>query len=166
MRCNRKALAQPSIISGAWLGKVHRFRRDCEQVLSRRIVDSACSGTVIVVANLKHIRTHAKQRRAGSRRRLHLWAFAQLHSFFEYKAEGKECVVVDIDPHYTSQICSCCGDTHRYNRQTQSGFVCRNCGFELNAELKAAWNIARKYLAGEGMSTSGGLLSASLSCQP
>jgi len=44
--------------------------------------------------------------------------------------------------------------------------VCRNCGFELNAELKAAWNIARKYLAGEGMSTSGGLLSASLSCQP
>ncbi|WP_134389640.1 zinc ribbon domain-containing protein [Methylacidiphilum sp. Yel] len=48
---------------------------------------------------------------------------------------------------YTSQMCSCCGDTHRYNCQTQSGFVCRNCGFELNAELKAARNIARQYLA-------------------
>ncbi len=61
---------------------------------------------MIVVENLKHIRTHAKQRGAGSRRRLHLWAFAQLRSFLEYKAEGKECVVVGIDPHTTPHKCA------------------------------------------------------------
>ncbi|SFU95092.1 RNA-guided endonuclease InsQ/TnpB family protein [Alicyclobacillus macrosporangiidus] len=147
-------------------GKVHRFRRDCDHVLSRRIVDSVEPGTVIVVENLNHIRTRVKQRGRESRRRLHSWTFAQLRSFLKYKAVEKGCVVVGIDPRHTSQMCSCCGYVHRSNRRTQSRFLCRNCGFELNADLNAARNIARKYLASSGMAATGGLLSASLSCQP
>ncbi len=46
-------------------GKVKRFRRDCDHVLSRGGVDCVDYGTVIVVENLTHIRARAK-RPAGS----------------------------------------------------------------------------------------------------
>ena len=146
-------------------GKVHRFRRDCDHVLSRRIVDSAPVGSVIVMENLNHIRTRTKQRGRESRRRLHSWTFAQMREFLEYKAEAKGCRVVGVDPHYTSQGCSRPGHVHRSNRKTQLRFVCQACGFELNADLNAARNIKRRHLDGSGKTVSVGLPSISLSCQ-
>lgn len=147
-------------------GKVNRFRRDCDHVLSRRIVDSVQSGTVIVVENLMDIRTRTKQRGRESRRRLHSWSFAQLRAFLTYKAEAKGCRVMGIDPRHTSKACSRCGHVHRSNRRSQSRFRCRACGFELNADLNAARNIARKYLASGGMPAAGGPPSTGLSCRP
>jgi putative transposase len=147
-------------------GKVNRFRRDCDHVLSRRIVDSVQPGTVIVVEDLRHVRSRAKRRGKAARRRLHSWSFARLREFLTYKAEAKGCKVVAIDPRYTSQTCSRCGHVRRSNRRSQLRFVCRACGFELNADLNAARNIARKYLAGGGISATGGPLSTGLSYQP
>lgn len=147
-------------------GKVNRFRRDCDHVLSRRIVDSVRPGTVIVVENLVDIQSRTKQRGRESRRRLHSWSFARLRSFLAYKADAKGCKVVGIDPRHTSQMCSRCGHVHRSNRRSQSRFLCRACGFELNSDLNAARNIARKYLASGGMPAAGGPLSTGLSCQP
>jgi IS605 OrfB family transposase len=147
-------------------GKVNRFRRDCDHVLSRRIVNSVQPGTVIVVENLVHIRTRTKQRGRESRRRLHSWSFARLRTFLTYKAEAKGCTVAGIDPRHTSQACSRCGYVHRSNRVSQSRFLCRACGFELNADLNASRNIARKSLASGGMSAAGGPPSTGLSCQP
>ncbi|WP_157770589.1 RNA-guided endonuclease InsQ/TnpB family protein [Pyrinomonas methylaliphatogenes] len=147
-------------------GKVNRFRRDCDHVLSRRIVDSVQPGTVIVVENLVDIRTRTKQRGRESRRRLHSWSFARLRSFLAYKAAAKGCKVVGVDPRHTSQMCSRCGHVHRRNRRSQSRFLCRACGFELNADLNAARNIARKYLASGGMPAAGGPPSTGLACQP
>ncbi|PZP60580.1 MAG: transposase [Azospira oryzae] len=146
-------------------GKVNRFRRDCDHVLSRRIVDSVQPGTVIVVENLVDIHSRTKQRGRESRRRLHSWSFAQLRAFLTYKAEANGCRVAGVDPRHTSQACSRCGHVHRSNRRSQSRFLCRACGFELNADLNAARNIARKYLASGGMPAAGGPLSTGLSCQ-
>ncbi|MER3403034.1 MAG: hypothetical protein C4337_06990 [Armatimonadota bacterium] len=112
------------------------------------------------------IRTRTRQRGRESRRRLHSWSFAQLRFFLTYKAEAKGCNVVGLDPRHTSQMCCRCGYVHRSNRRSQSRFLCRACGFELNADLNAARNIARNYLAGGGMSAACGPLSTGLSCQP
>lgn len=145
-------------------GKVNGFRRDCDHVLSRRIVDSVESGTVIAIENLTNI-CKRKGRGKQFKRALHSWSFAQLRSFLEYKAEEKGCKVEAIDPHYTSQACSKCGYIHKSNRPSQSLFKCKSCGFELNADLNASRNIAQKYLAGDGKSVASGLLSTSLSCR-
>jgi transposase len=51
--------------------------------------------------------------------------------------------VLWVDPAYTSQCCSRCGNVCRENRKTQSQFECVGCGFKLNADLNAARNIAR-----------------------
>lgn len=145
-------------------GKVNSFRRDCDHVLSRRIIDSVEPGTVIAIEDLTNIRKR-KGRGRQFKRALHSWSFAQLRSFLEYKAEEKGCKVEVIDPRYTSQSCSKCGYTHKSNRPSQSLFKCKSCGFELNADLNASRNIAQKYLAGGGKSATSGSLSTSLSCQ-
>ncbi len=147
-------------------GKVNRFRRDCDHVLSRRIVDSVQPGSVISAENLVNIRARVRQRGRESRRRLHSWSFAQLRAFLGYKAEAKGCQVAGVDPRHTSQECSRCGHLHRSNRRSQSRFVCRACGFELNADLNASRNIARKYLACNAISVAGGPSSTGLSRQP
>jgi len=151
-------------------GKVNRFRRDCDHVLSRRIVDSVKPGTVIVVEDLAGIHTRAMRRirrnNKQSRRLLHSWSFARLRALLSYKAEAKGCRVVGVDPRWTSQMCSRCGHIHPSNRRSQSVFRCQACGFELNSDLNAARCIARKYLASSGMSAAGGPPSTGLSCQP
>ena len=147
-------------------GKQLRLRRDLDHQLSRQIVDSVVAGTVIAVENLTNIRSRVKQRKGTQQRRLHGWSFAQLRGFLTYKAEEKGCVVVGVDPRHTSQTCPVCGCVYRHNRRSQSEFRCRDCGFQLNADLVGARNVAAKYLASLGIPETGGLSSTSPSCQP
>jgi putative transposase len=128
-------------------GKVARFRRDCDHVLSKRIVQSVGPGTTIVVENLTDIRGRVKQRGRASRRRLHSWSFSQLRGFLEYKAEAAGCRVVGVDPRHTSQRCWSCGWIERGNRDG-ARFRCRSCGTQGCADLNAARNIRDRHLVG------------------
>ena len=136
-------------------GKVNRFRRDCDHVLSKRIVQSVSPGTTIVVENLTDIRTRAKQRGRAARRRLHSWSFAQIRGFLAYKAEAAGCRVVGVDPRHTSQRCSACGHIERGNRQG-AGFRCRVCGRQDNADRNAALNVRDRHLVGWASGSTGG----------
>jgi IS605 OrfB family transposase len=139
-------------------GKQARFRKDCDHVLSKQIVQSCEPGATIALENLTDIRSRTKiKRKTATSRRVHSWSFAQVRSFIAYKAEERGCTVVAVDPRHTSQTCSCCGHKARNNRRSRSRFLCRACGFELHADLNAARNIAAKYHAGSGTSGSGGL---------
>jgi putative transposase len=129
-------------------GRDRRFRRDCDHVLSKRIVERVEPGAVIVVENLTNIRRRVKARRGEAKRRLHSWSFAQLKGFLEYKAEAKGCRVVGVDPRHTSQRCNACGHIARGNRPSQASFCCRECSHRGNADLNAARNIRDRYLVG------------------
>jgi putative transposase len=133
-------------------GKVQRFRKDCDHVLSKRIVQSCSIGTTIVIEDLTEIRETTEQRGRESRRRLHSWSFAQLRAFLNYKAETAGMRVVAIDPRHTSQTCSKCGYKSRSNRKSQSLFLCKECSYQLNADLNASYNIRDKHLATLGIS--------------
>ena len=64
--------------------------------------------------------------------------------FFEmlkYKAKRKGGEVIEVNPQFTSQKCSCCGHISKENRRTQSKFKCVKCNFRLNADLNASLNI-------------------------
>ncbi|MEI6047217.1 MAG: transposase, partial [Chloroflexota bacterium] len=143
-------------------GKVQRFRKDCDRVLSKRIVQSCTSGTTIVIENLTEIRSRARLRKGEGQRRLHSWSFAQLRSFLDYKAQEAGMRVVAIDPRHTSQTCSKCSFQYRHNRKSQSLFLCRSCGYTLNADLNASYNIRDKHLASFGKSLAGGPQSTGL----
>ncbi len=134
-------------------GKLFRQRKDHDHVLSKRIVQHAHPGATIVLENLTNIRETStigrgkNGKNVESKRRIHSWSFAQLHSFLAYKAEARGMTVVKIDPRHTSQTCSKCGYQARNNRRSQSLFLCRACGYCANADWNAAKNIREKHLS-------------------
>ena len=76
---------------------------------------------------------------------LRYWSYYELQSMIEYKANLEGIEVKYIDPAYTSQTCSYCGE--RGERKKQEEFVCTNpqCkrrGEKINADFNAARNIA------------------------
>lgn len=149
-------------------GKLFRQRKDHDHVLSKRIVQGAAPGSTIVLENLKHIRDTSKiTKKTETKRRLHSWSFAQLFGFIEYKGQEYGMAVVKVDPRHTSQRCSRCGHTARNNRRSQSLFLCRACGYCLNADLNASCNIRDKYcLATDGTPVGSGDPSECLSSPP
>jgi putative transposase len=72
------------------------------------------------------------------------WSYYDLRQKIEYKAKEVGINVVLIDPNYTSQRCNKCGYIDKENRESQKSFVCKECGFEINADFNAAKNIATK----------------------
>jgi len=126
-------------------GRQKRFRKDCDHVLSKRLVQSVESGATLVFEDLTNIRGRAKMRKA-QRRRLHSWSFAQFQAFVTYKAEAKGVKVGYVDPRYTSQKCSQCGHIERGNRPTQAEFRCKKCRFECHADYNASMNIRDDFL--------------------
>ncbi|MBT9545129.1 MAG: transposase, partial [Candidatus Sericytochromatia bacterium] len=132
-------------------GRQRRFRRDCDHVLSKRLVQTMESGQTLVFENLTDIRGKVKLKKA-QRKRLHKWSFAQLQAFVEYKAQALGVSVVFVDPRYTSQKCSQCKHVSRSNRPEQSIFKCRVCKFTCHADHNAAINIRANYLQFKGLS--------------
>src|SRR6266571_1568156 len=137
-------------------GKLFRQRRDHDHVLSKRIVQAAPPGSTLVLENLTEIRKRVTHKQGEGQRRMHSWSFAQFHRFLSYKAQARGIAVVKVDPRHTSQRCSSCKHQARNNRRSQALFCCRACGYCLNADLNASYNIRDKHLAILGTSLDGG----------
>ncbi len=72
----------------------------------------------------------------------------QFHRLLRYKLNWKGGQLVEVDFRYTSQRCSCCGDTSKENRPAQAVFRCLSCGHEENADVNAAENLLTAGQAG------------------
>lgn len=55
--------------------------------------------------------------------------------------------LIEVNPQYSSQKCSHCGDIHKENRKNQANFNCISCGFTINADINASLNIKAAGLA-------------------
>jgi IS605 OrfB family transposase len=118
-------------------GRERRFVRDVNHCLAKELIKKPYD--IIVLEKLNEIRKQSKGRKFN--KRLGNWSFAQLQKFIEYKAENIGKRTIYINPRHTSQICSKCGYRAKNNRKG-SIFKCKQCGFELNADLNASRNIA------------------------
>jgi IS605 OrfB family transposase len=125
--------------------KEYRWMKDLNHKVSRAIIREAQKvvNPVIALEELRGIRERVKATKEVNRM-LHSWAFGQLIGFIEYKAARAGIPVVRVDPRKTSQTCSRCGHVEQANRRTQALFRCKQCGFEIHADLQAARNIAVK----------------------
>ena len=138
------------------------FRKDVNHCITKKIVAGLKADTTIVLEKLTGIRGGArkltleerqnkvKTLRKPQRKDVNKWNFFQFEQMLAYKAEAAGCKVVFVDARYTSQRCSSCGYIHKGNRQKQSQFKCRECGFRLNADLNGSRNIVMKYLDASG----------------
>jgi IS605 OrfB family transposase len=117
------------------------FRRDVNHVISKQLVASATDTLRgLALENLEGIRERTPFRQA-QRAKISGWAFAQLRTFIEYKAQLAGIPVVFVDPRHTSQQCSACHHIQRSNRRRQALFSCRSCGYTAHADFNAALNI-------------------------
>jgi len=121
-------------------GRETRFMAWTNHKVSKQIISNLGAGDVVVMENLKGIRKNLGRK---MNRWLHSWSFYQLQQFITYKAERKGITVVKVPAEGTSKTCSRCSST---SSKRHSGFFeCRSCGFHLDADLNASYNIAQLY---------------------
>lgn len=122
-------------------GKEMRRVKHINHETSKAIVQAAIQAGIakITMEDLTHIRQRIK---AGKRMRgrLHRWAWRQLQSFVEYKAKAVGIAVEYVNPAYTSQTCSCCGEL---GKRSKHRFECPHCGLRAHSDLNASRNLAR-----------------------
>jgi len=117
-----------------------RIVRDLNHKISSKLVRIALAAkSGIKLEDLKGIRNNRKHSKSFNYS-LNSWSFYQLQTFIEYKAKLHGVRVVYIEPAYTSQTCSKCG--HIGDRNAKS-FKCPTCGHVENADVNAAFNIAK-----------------------
>lgn len=117
-------------------GREKRFMAYWNHVISKQIVNNCNAGT-IAIEELKGIRNSRKGKRFNFW--LNSWSFYQLHSFISYKAARKGIKVMKASPYMTSQSCSKCGAIGSRSK----GFFSCHCGYSLNADLNASFNLAK-----------------------
>jgi len=126
-------------------GKERRFMRHWNHVISKQIVNNCKAGT-IVLENIKGIRS-----RKGKKFNfwLHRWSFFQLQQFIGYKALRNGIKTIKVNPYLTSQTCSRCGEL---GSRSKGFFECLHCGYSLNADLNASYNLAKHHSISDGVS--------------
>jgi IS605 OrfB family transposase len=125
--------------------KLSNYTRDRLHNISAAIIGQAMGlrsegyDVAIACEDLKHIRK-------GISGKLHWWAFRQLLDFVRYKAQWAGIPFIEVAPANTSRACLKCGHCDRSNR-TGPDFRCTECGYNANADLVGAANVAKRSLA-------------------
>ena len=133
--------------------KENRFRRDINHCIAKQIVSTLKPGTTIVLEDLTNINKNTVKRfkktdtinRSRQRDRMS-WSFYQLELFLSYKSFDRGCLIEFVKAANTSRRCSECGHISADSRQCQSVFRCVSCGYQVNADLNASFNIVHKHL--------------------
>jgi putative transposase len=81
-------------------------------------------------------------RSKARRRHLSQWQRHLIRQATENKAQEVGMVVVEVNPAYTSQTCSCCGLRGVRKRHA---FTCPSCGHVAHADVNAAVNIRNRH---------------------
>lgn len=117
--------------------------RTFAQTAAKRLVMFAPTNAVLVFEALT-VPQPRKGKVGGkaTRRRLSLWQRQLIRQAAENKAQAAGMVVAEVNPAYTSQICSRCGLRGIRNRHT---FTCPSCGHTAHADVNAAVNIRNRY---------------------
>ena len=105
----------------------------------------------IVVEDLKDVKKGSKGRiRKEFNNKLQRWVYRYFLTRLEQLCEVVGVQLHRVDPAYTSQTCSACGDVHRCNRKGEI-FKCRSCGYTTDADYNASLNILNRYRLQEHM---------------
>lgn len=122
--------------------KEHRVMNDRNHKLSNAMLVHAKEHNAhISVENLTGIRSQKINN--AYKYFLNSWQFYALRIQLQYKAEYKygKMQVVAINPAYTSQECSRCGQRHK---TMTKDYYCSDCNLREHRDINAAINIARR----------------------
>lgn len=120
----------------------HNVIKNFNNIISKQIVDY-CLSECIGVINLEDLTDITKDAKTYF---LKSWPYYQLQQMIEYKSAEKGIKVLYINPEYTSQTCSCCGNKDNEQRSGTifkcSNQLCDEFDIEKDADINAAKNIS------------------------
>ena len=102
--------------------------------------------------NGKYIKNNQSAKKALNRL-IRDCSWGELKLKIQSVAEKFGCMVLEVNPKFTSQTCSNCGHVDSASRNKEK-FVCTNCGFIADADNQASVNIGMKGLQILGISPS------------
>ena len=114
--------------------KVTNQRKYIAHVVSRKLVNNY---DMIAHEDLS-IASMVKDNRLS--KSIHDASWGMLFGFLKYKAESAGKEVIPVNPAYTSQICSSCGEMVK-KKLSQRQHICPKCGLNIDRDLNAAINI-------------------------
>lgn len=118
--------------------KEKNFAKTYNHFISKNIIKFALDNKASQI-NLELLSLKETQNKSVLRN----WSYYQLQQSIEYKAKQEGIKVMYIDPYNTSQTCNVCGHYEEGQREVQEKFICKNCGYNANADYNAARNIAK-----------------------
>jgi IS605 OrfB family transposase len=123
--------------------KTARYRKDYISKQVAAIVAFCAEHGVdtMRLEDLSGIRERAADWGRDMKRELNSWPFAQFQAHLADKLREYGIHTQLVNPRHTSQRCSVCGHVERSNRNG-GDFRCKQCGYQNNADLNAANNIA------------------------
>ena len=120
----------------------NRWMHDVNHCVSKALVTSNPSKTLFVLENLKGIRGTTEKVKRKDRYVQVSWSYYDLEQKLKYKAQRNSCLVINVDPRYTSQCCPKCGHIEKSNRDKKLHcFCCKNCGYRSNDDRIGAMNL-------------------------
>ncbi len=122
--------------------KQRNFMRTYNERVSKEVVEFAIKNRAEQI-NLEELNIQKKKGRSM----LDDWGYYQLGQMIERKADRVGIVVNYVNPAYTSQTCSVCGNCAEDQRISQAEFICNACGAKMNADYNAARNISKVTIA-------------------
>ncbi len=120
-------------------GKEARHVTQVNHQVANAIIAEAIQHNIGVIA-LEKLTNIRKRIKTGKRvrARLHRWAWYQLQTFIEYKAESVGIEVIYVNPAYSSKTCNQCGALATRNKHR---LTC-SCGNRAHSDLNASQNLA------------------------
>lgn len=102
----------------------------------------------VFVENLKNVK-HESSGKIHKKimNKLQRWSYDRTFSKLHLLSESKGFIIRKVDPAYTSQTCSNCGNVHKESRKGEL-YECINCGMKIDADYNAALNILRRGVYG------------------
>ena len=120
----------------------NRWMHDVNHCVSKALVTSNLSKTLFVLEDLTGIRGVTEKVKRKDRYISVSWSYYDLEQKLKYKAQRNSCLVINVDPRYTSQRCPKCGHIEKSNRDKKLHcFCCKNCGYRSNDDRIGAMNL-------------------------
>ena len=123
----------------------HLWMNDVNHCITKKMVELYPANTLFVLEDLSAIKDSKTPFTKKGKYSISSLAYADFERKLRYKATLHGQLVINIDPHYTSQQCPKCGFTAKNNRNhILHKFTCKKCGFSTNDDRVAAMNIYEK----------------------
>ncbi|MDF2956701.1 MAG: Transposase [Candidatus Alkanophagales archaeon MCA70_species_1] len=120
--------------------KEKRIVNDELHKIAKDIVDEAeRHNAIIAIGNLNGVRNNNKGRKVN--RKVNSIPFYRMKEY--NKASERGILVIEVPEFNTSKQCSKCGSMNT-KRPSQGVFICKDCGYQINADVNGAKNILKR----------------------